>query len=131
MLIDDNEVDRFINQKVIESLNFIESILPFGSARDALNYLKLIEDMNSYHGVFPPQIILLDINMPVMDGFAFIDEFGKLEISKQNHVTIFMLSSSSNPEDIKKANNNKYVSGLIVKPLTTAKLIERLYTKRK
>ncbi len=131
MLIDDNEVDRCINQKVIESLNFIERILPFGTAKDALNYLKLIEDMNSYHGVFPPQIILLDINMPVMDGFAFLDEFDKLEISKQNHVTIFMLSSSSNPEDIKKANNNKYVSGLIVKPLTTAKLIERLYTKRK
>lgn len=131
MLIDDCETYLFINQKVIESLNFVGSILPFSTAMDALNYLKLIQDMNAYHGVFAPEIILLDINMPIMDGFAFLDEFDKLKISKQNHVTIFMLSTSSHPDDIIKANNNKNVSGLIVKPLTASELISQLNTKRK
>lgn len=128
MLVDDNDVDRFITQKVIESLNFVEQILPFSTAREALNYLKLIEDMDVYQGVFPPQIILLDINMPVMDGFAFLDEFDELKTAKQKSILIFMLSSSINHDEIKKANNNKYVSGLISKPLTTAELITRLST---
>lgn len=131
MLIDDNDFDLSINQKIVEGLNLTVAILPYSNAWDALNYLKLIQDMDGYHGIFAPDIILLDINMPNMDGFVFLDEFDKLKISKQNHITIFMLSASSNPDDIIKANNNKNVSGLIVKPLTASKLIERLNTKRK
>jgi len=131
MLIDDNEFDLFINQKVIESLNFVEEILQFGSATDALNYLKLMEDTGAYHGKFPPQVILLDVNMPLIDGFAFLDEFDKLKIAKQNCVSIFMLSSSTSPVDIKKANNNKYISGFISKPLTASDLIVQLYKKKR
>lgn len=130
MLIDDNEIDLMRNQKIVESINFTGAILPFSNARDALNYLKLIQDMDANHGIFAPNIILLDINMPIMDGFKFLDEFDKLKISKQNHVTIFMLSASSNPDDIIKANNNKNVSGLIVKPLTASELITRLSPKK-
>ena len=127
MFIDDNEVDLFINKKIIESFNFYGPILPFSTAKDALNYFKFIEEINDYHGLFAPEIILLDINMPAMDGFAFLDEFDKLKIGKQNNVTIFMLSSSASPDDIKKANNHKNVSGFISKPLTAAELIVRLY----
>ena len=123
MLIDDNEIDTFINQKIIESLNFAERIQTFSSGVDALNYLKLVEDMNAYHRLFAPQIILLDINMPIMDGFAFLNEFDKFKIFKQHPITIFMLSTSTNPNDIDKANNNNNVSGILSKPLTVDKLI--------
>ena len=130
MLIDDNEIDLIRNQKIIESMNFTGAILPFSNAWNALKYLRLIKDMNANQGIFAPDIILLDIYMPIMDGFAFLAEFDKLKISKQNNITIFMLSSSSNPVDIKKANNHKYVSGIISKPLTAADLISRLNTKK-
>lgn len=126
MIIGDNEIDIFINQKIIKKLNFIERIQTFSSAQDALNYLKLIEDINAYYRLLAPQVILLDINMPIMDGFAFLDEFNKFKIFKQKPIDIFMLSSSSNTDDINKANNNKNISGLILKPLTADKLITRL-----
>lgn len=131
MLIDDNEIDLMRNQKIIESVNLNGAILPFSNAWNALKYLKLIQDMNANHGIFAPDIILLDIYMPIIDGFAFLAEFDKLKISKQNHVTIFMLSASSNPDDIIKANkNNNNVLGLISKPLTASKLIAQLCKKK-
>ncbi|MDO9001353.1 MAG: response regulator [Bacteroidota bacterium] len=131
MLIDDNAIDIFLNQKVIESLKFIERIQTFSGAVDALNYLKLIEDINAYHRLFAPQIILLDINMPIMDGFGFLVEFDKLKIFKQNPVDIFMLSSSLNSEEISRANNNNNVSGFISKPLTGDKLMAQIDRLRK
>jgi CheY-like chemotaxis protein len=126
MIIDDNDIDIFLNKKVIESLKFTERIQTFSSAMDALSYLKLIDDINAYHRLFAPQIILLDINMPMMDGFGFLKEFDKLKIFKQKPVDIFMVSSSLNPDEINKVNNNKNVSGFISKPLTADKLMELL-----
>ena len=131
MLIDDNSIDIFLNQKVIESLKFVERIQTFSGALDALNYLKLIEDINAYHRLFAPQIILLDINMPIMDGFGFLEEFDKLKIFKQNPVDIFMLSSSLNSEEISRVNNNKNVSGFISKPLTADELLAQINRPRK
>ncbi|MES2394903.1 MAG: response regulator [Bacteroidota bacterium] len=130
MLIDDNEIDLMRNQKIIESINFPGAILPFSNAWNALKYLRLIKDMNANHGIFAPDIILLDIYMPIMDGFTFLAEYDKLKISKQNKITIFMLSSSSNPVEIEKANNNKYVAGIISKPLRASNLISRLNPKK-
>lgn len=131
MLIDDNEIDLLINQKIIKYSNFTGRIQTFNSAVQALNYLKLIEDINAYHSLFSPQIILLDIHMPIMNGFEFLDEFDKLQIFKEKTVEIYMLSSSLNPDDIDKVNNNKNVSGLISKPLTADKLIELFNTQTK
>lgn len=126
MIIDDNEIDIFINKKIIESLNFVERIQSFNSAKDALNYLKLIDDENSYYQLLAPQLILLDINMPIIDGFAFLEEFNKFKIFKQKPILVFMLSSSSSPVDINKANNYKNVCGLISKPLEADNLIAQL-----
>lgn len=123
-IIDDDEIQAFIHQKVIYGSGLAERVQIFCSAIDALNYLKLIENINAYHRLFAPQIILLDLNMPIMDGFQFLDEFDKLKIFKQNPINIFLLSSSTDPADIEKANNNKNCLGIISKPLDIGKLIK-------
>lgn len=123
MIIDDNEIDIFIHKKIIESMNIAERILTFTHGKDALNHLKLIEDETTYYSLFAPQLILLDINMPDMNGFEFLEEFDKLKIFKQKPVEIFIVSSSSNFLEIEKANNNINCSAFIQKPLEMNKLL--------
>lgn len=126
MLIDDSRIIMLNNQIVVESLESVEHIHSYHNAKDALNYLKLIDDINIHSPLFTPQLILLDLHMPDMDGFTFLHEFDKLEIFKQNPIRIFLVSSSTNPDDIYNANNNKNISGLISKPLTIEKLTAQL-----
>lgn len=117
LLIDDNEVDNFINQKILESWG-ATNILTFESTTDALDYLKQTVDA--------PQLILLDRYLPIMNGFEFIDKLGKLEIAKQP-IDIFILSASNNPQDIKIALEKK-CTGYIEKPLTREKILKLLDT---
>nr|WP_321222116.1 response regulator [uncultured Psychroserpens sp.] len=67
-----------------------------------------------------PDIILLDINMPIMDGWQFLDEFVKIESHKL--ITIYIVSSSIDPQDIKRAKKYQNISNYIVKPITIKKL---------
>lgn len=117
ILIDDNEVDNFINQKILESCG-ATNILTFKSTTDALDYLKQTVDA--------PQLILLDSCLPIINGFEFIDELGKLEIAKQT-INIFIFSAFINPQDIEMALQKK-CKGYFEKPLTTEKAFELLDT---
>lgn len=116
LLIDDNELDNFINKKLIESEQFGASVTVHQSAINALEELKGMSADKL------PNIIFLDIMMPQMDGFGFLDEFAKLDESIRKTCKIIMLSTSESFKDLNKANQNKHVYKFLNKPLNKAVL---------
>lgn len=122
MLIDDNELDNFINQKVIESSSFADKIYTSTNGQSALEFLKnLILNMDLIDAIFP-QVLFVDINMPLMDGFQFITEFEKLSDAVRKHCKVAVLTSSINPEDKTKAVGLKSDVVFLNKPLNTESL---------
>lgn len=123
MLVDDNEIDNLINQKMIEASDLCENIFVHSGAKSAIEFLKNIEKLaKGPIDMFLPEIIFLDIDMPLMDGFQFLDEFEKLSDTIKAHCKIIMLTSSLNPQDMNKAKKNQYVLKYINKPLTQENL---------
>lgn len=118
MLIDDNEIDNLINQKMLEAARLGERILTHSGARAAIESLKNLEKLSTENASLIPDIIFLDIDMPLMDGFQFLEEFEKMPDKVKDHVKIVMLTSSLNPQDLSKAKKSQYVRKYINKPLS-------------
>lgn len=113
MLVDDNEIDNIINEKIIEANSFAEQILVFQTGQEALEYLE----SNQENADKLPEIVFLDINMPIMDGFQFLEDFEKFSEKVLEKCKIIMLSSSISPKDIDRAASSKYVKKYLNKPL--------------
>lgn len=117
MLIDDNEIDNFINQKIIEATGFAEKILIYKSGVSALEYLKNISADSTLSKSMFPDYIFLDLNLPIIDGFQFMAEFDKLDPKITGKCKVAILTTSLNPADMEAARQNKYIVKLISKPL--------------
>lgn len=109
LVIDDNYIDNLVTRRLLELTNFAENIILTESPADAIESLR--------NGDILPNVIFLDIRMPLMDGFEFMQEFEKLNINKKD-IKVYLLSSSLDPIDIQRSSENEYITQLIHKPLT-------------
>ena len=114
-IIDDDDVYINLVKKIINIKNLSENLLVFNNGKEAIDYFKaIISGINE--NVFP-EIILLDLNMPVMDGWNFLREFTQIKSPIKNKTTLYIVSSSINPEDIEKSKQFSDVSDYLVKPI--------------
>ncbi len=110
LLIDDNEADNYVNRYLVEKSNIANIITVKESAIEALEYLTTLNDEF-------PNVIFLDIRMPEMDGFEFMEKFEKFPHHLKQQCTVYMLSSSLNESDIQRATQSPNIQKFLHKPL--------------
>ncbi|MEJ7766701.1 MAG: response regulator [Chitinophagaceae bacterium] len=118
IVIDDNKLDCFIAEKIILNTGVSEKISVFDDARKALEYIR--EEIDFTPG--SKLVILVDIQMPMMNGFEFVEAFESLPEETRNKFVVFMLTSSINQSDLNRISNYTSVLQLLNKPLSVVKL---------
>lgn len=121
-IIDDDEVILYLTKLLNKDAAFCRQMASFTSSENALDSLKSAIEQN----LQLPSLILIDLNMPVMNGWAFLDELSKLEAGK--NIPVFIFSSSINQDDINRAKTYSIVRDYIIKPLTVTKISKILRT---
>jgi CheY-like chemotaxis protein len=110
-IIDDDKILTYVLQRIMGSVDSIENIEIFQNGKEAINQLSIIKK----NPESLPDIILLDLNMPIMDGWQFLDEFEKINIDKK--ITLYIVSSSIDVQDHNKAKSYKAVADFLIKPI--------------
>ncbi|MET3114220.1 CheY-like chemotaxis protein [Pedobacter sp. CG_S7] len=118
LVIDDDDINIFIIKKIVEKTGFAVNMVAKTNGQLAIDYLHEIADSPE---IFP-HLMLIDINMPVLNGWEFIEAYEKMNITKV--VDMYMLSSSVYENDIEKAKTYNVVKGFISKPLSIDRLVE-------
>ena len=97
----------------MNSVDFAEEVLVYKNGEDALENLIAIKDDKEAL----PEVILLDLNMPIMDGWQFLDEFTQVKVDKK--ITVYIVSSSIDPLDYEKSKKYSHIENYIIKPVQT------------
>ncbi len=121
-LVDDDKIFQLTTLRTIQAAKLTDKILQFENGEEALSFLKEhAEETESL-----PDFIFLDINMPYVDGWMFLEDFATLKFELKKEISIFMVSSSIDPKDVNRAKGNANVLEYIIKPVSREKLIEVL-----
>ena len=118
LLVDDDYDDNLYHKIIIRKMEIAESIDEVNNGLEALEYITERE--------VPPELIFLDINMPKMNGWEFLDRYKDLDAGQKAKTVIMMLSTSANPDEIQRAKEIEEVSGFQTKPLTPESMTEIL-----
>ncbi len=119
LVIDDDDINIFIIKKIVEKTGYDVNMVSKANGLLAIDHLKATLNQESF-----PHLVLIDINMPVLNGWEFLDAYEELHVTKR--VDMYMLSSSVYENDIEKAKTYAKVKGFISKPLSIERLIELL-----
>lgn len=124
LLIDDDRPTNFLNQRILSMGNPKSQIMAVSNGYEALDYLSKI----TIGETSKPGLIFLDINMPAMNGWEFLEMYAKLDSTITHGTKIFMLSTTSNESDIEKGLTHELVQDFVKKPLSKAVVLD-LFTK--
>ena len=114
LIIDDNYIDNYITSAIIKKNNLANDLVEFDNGLKAIEYLE----QNKDNAEELPDLILLDLYMPLMDGFEFLNLFEKIDFTSTKKCKICIVSSSIDDNDIIKAKLDKNIYTFISKPLT-------------
>ena len=94
MLVDDNQIDNYINEMIIKGTGFAENVFSYSGAMSSLDFFKNIKAISKLSKELLPSYLFLDINMPILDGFQFLDEFSEFSPLLKQEIKIVILTTS-------------------------------------
>ncbi|UWX54767.1 response regulator [Maribacter litopenaei] len=117
-IIDDDPIFIYGTKRIMKEIDFCEEIIIYNNGQEALEGIGKISNL----GQKVPEVIFLDLNMPVMNGWEFLDEITKLPSNNLEKTYIYIISSSVDPRDLEKVKNYKSINNYILKPITPSDL---------
>ena len=129
LCVDDDPITLMLCKKVIERTSFAQEIITAQNGEEAFQYFKkIIEEIKSGNGVDYPKLVLLDLNMPIMNGWEFLEAYLENNFQDILETKFIVLSSTIDPDDVNKSKKYKMVSDFMSKPITT-EMLENLKNK--
>lgn len=121
-IVDDDDAFVFLTKEMVAETNMVDNISVFKNGKVALDFIE----MNRGNEEELPEIILLDLSMPVMDGWQFLEKYSQLDPALAKKISIYICTSSISPDDVNRAKAQSNVSNFMVKPVTPENLISMI-----